>query len=411
MAQTRRGSIRRLALAAAVSGIGDWAATIALSLVIFRETHSTVWLSASFFFIQAPKGFLAPVAGAMADRFDRRRLLIASELLAAATYGLMIVVRAPILLIALGAVAALFSLPSGPAASAAVPNLIGGEELSWANGTIAAAFRVGTLVGPAIGGAVYASAGAGVVFAVNAVSFVASAALIAQVRGDFRASRSDAAEPKSDVWAGLRFILRTPVLLALTVVGAVSFISAEISTVAELPLVHEFGVGGLGYGIMNTAWGAGGVLGALAAARVVRKQHEPAAAVYGILFFALFLGLVGLAPVFALVPVLFFLFAFSDPFSYVGFGGIIQRGTPDEIRGRVFGAISGVMSMSMAVAYAGAGFIVEATGWRLVYVVGGVVGIACAVALGIALRVIGPGSKEAGEVHIDTSEPSSVADN
>src|SRR5436190_18715821 len=331
MTQSGRGRIRRLALAAAVSSIGDWAASIALSLAIYGQTHSTIWLSASFFFVQVARGLLAPVAGAMADRFDRRSLLVVSELLGAATYALMVFTTAPAWLIAFGTVAALFALPAGPAAGASVPNLIGEDGLSWANGPIAAALRTGTFIGPAIGGVLFAALGAGAVFGLNAVSFVASAAVLSRIRGSFRASGPEP-EREGGVWAGLRFIAASPVLVALAIVGAVSFIAAEISTVAELPLVHEFGVGALGYGIANTAWGAGGVLGAIVAARVVRRRHEPAAAVYGILFFGIFLGLIGLAPVFVFVPICFFLFAFSDPFSYVGFGGIIQRGTPDAIR-------------------------------------------------------------------------------
>ena len=125
------------------------------------------------------------------------------------------------------------------------------------------------------------------------------------------------------------------------------------------------------------------------------KWHEPAAAVYGILFFGLLLGLIGLAPVFAIVPVFFFLFAFSDPFSYVGFGGIIQRGTPDAIRGRVFAGISGITAISTAFAYAVSGFLVEATGWRFVYVTGGLLTVGCAVGLAIALRAIGFGAGDA----------------
>jgi MFS family permease len=393
MSQTPRGRIRRLAIAAGVSGTGDWAATTALALVVFGETHSAIWLSASFFFVQVPRGFLSPVAGMIADRFDRRRVIVLCDLLAGATYCLMTITRAPVALIALGSIAAFVNLPAGSAAMAAVPNLIGGDdELSWANGTVMAAFRVGTLIGPALGAALYASVGPGAVFALNALSFGASAGVIARIRGDFHVHRSEATEPERGVWKGLAFMMRTPVLLALLIVGAVTFIAAEVSTVAELPLVHHFGAGAIGYGIMNTAWGAGGLLGALAAARIVRKAHEPAAAVYGILFFGVFLGLIGLAPVFALVPIFSFLFAFSDPFSYVGFGGITQRTTPDEIRGRVFAAMSGVMSLSMALAFGVSGFIVEATGWRPVFAIGGLVNVGCAVALGIVLGVIGHGS-------------------
>src|SRR3954452_13407328 len=333
-------SIRRVAIATAVSGTGDWAASVALSLAIYAKTHSTVWLSASFFFIQAPKGFLSPVAGMVADRFDRRKVIVVCAVLAGAAYIAMILANDPVLLIALGSVAALVELPAGPAAIAAVPNLVGEDDLSWANGTITSAFRLGTLIGPAIGGGLYPFGGAGSVFAINAVSFFSSAAIVRRIHGDFH-SRDEETDEAVGVWEGLRFIRRTPVILALAVVGAVTFLAAEISLVAELPLIHDFGVGGVGYGVMNTAWGAGGVVGAVVAARVVRDKWEPAAAVFGIVFFGVFLGMIGVSPVFVLVPLFSFLYALSDAFSFVGYAGIVQRQTHDAIRGRVFAGMSG----------------------------------------------------------------------
>ena len=83
----------------------------------------------------------------------------------------------------LGSLAALLHAPFGPAARAALPNLAGEAGLTWANGTLAAASNVGQLAGPAVGGVLYATAGAGPAFAANAVSFVLSATLIVAVRG------------------------------------------------------------------------------------------------------------------------------------------------------------------------------------------------------------------------------------
>ncbi|MFL5737756.1 MAG: MFS transporter [Actinomycetota bacterium] len=391
---SRRGSIRRLAGATAVSGTGDWAASVALSLAIYAKTHSTVWLSATFFFIQAPRGFLSPVAGMVADRFDRKKVIVVCAVMAGAAYIGMVLANDPVLLIGLGSVAALVELPAGPAAIAAVPNLVAEDDLSWANGTITAAFRLGTLIGPAVGGALYAFVGAGSVFAINAVSFFASAAVVGRIRGEFH-SPDEETDKAVGVWEGLRFIRRTPVILALAVVGAVTFLAAEISLVAELPLIHDFGVGGVGYGVMNTAWGAGGVVGAVLAARIIRDRWEPAAAVFGIVFFGVFLGLIGVSPVFILVPVFSFLYALSDAFSFIGYAGIVQRQTHDATRGRVFAGMSGLNALATLLAFSVSGFIVAAVGWRPTYVVGGLVNVACGVALWIALVMTGASSVSA----------------
>src|SRR3954464_13587645 len=131
-----RASIRRVAIATAVSGTGDWAASVALSLAIYAKTHSTVWLSASFFFIQAPKGFLSPVAGMVADRFDRQKVIVVCAVLAGRHDIAMILANNPVLLIALGSEVPPVELPAGPAAIAAVPNLVAEDDLSWPEGPI-----------------------------------------------------------------------------------------------------------------------------------------------------------------------------------------------------------------------------------------------------------------------------------
>jgi MFS family permease len=137
---------------------------------------------------------------------------------------------------------------------------------------------------------------------------------------------------------------------------------------------------------MNVAWGVGALIGSLVAARVVTSRSEPAAAVLGCLVFGAFVAAVGLSPWFALVPLFSLLFAFSDAFAFVGFNGIYQRRTPDAIRGRVFAAVGAVMTFATAVGFGFAGFLVDAVSWRPVYLGGGLVDIACAVALALSLR-------------------------
>jgi len=300
----------------------------------------------------------------------------------------MAVTGRPLGLIALGALAALLHSPFGPASRAAVPNLAGDSQLTWANGTLAAASNVGQLAGPALGGVLYAFAGAGVAFVANAVSFALSAAFVAAVRGPFRSENPEAetnTPETGSMWAGVRFLWHNGTLLTLTVVGAVTFLATEIIAVADLPLIHHFGVGGVGYGVMNVAWGAGGLLGALIAARVVSKNSETAAAVLGVLGLGAFVAAVGVSLWFVLVPLFSLLFAGSDSFAFVGFSGIYQRGTPDVIRGRMFAAVGAITTFASAVGYGFAGFLVGAVGWRPVYLGSGLIDMACAGALAIAL--------------------------
>ena len=368
-----------------MSNIGNWAAATALALVIYAETGSAVWLSVAFLLTQLPSALVAPIGGVIADRLNRQRVMITCDLLGAACYVGLALVRSPAALIALGALAAVLHMPFGPASRAAVPNLVEGGDLSWANGTLAAAGNVGNLVGPALGGALYGLFGAHAVFWTDAASFVMSAGVIATVRGRFRAEPSETGGARGGMWDGARFVWRQRTLLTMTVVGAVTFVGTEVASVADLPLIKHFGVGGPGYGAMNTVWGAGGLVGGLVAARTITRTREPAAAVFGVLFLGVFVSAVGVSPWFALIPVFMFAFAFSDSFSFVGYNGIYQRGSPDEIRGRLFAAVGAVYTLGTAVSFAVAGFLVQAVGWRPVYVGGGLIDVGCALVLGFVL--------------------------
>jgi MFS family permease len=306
-----RGDIRRLAAASAISGTGDWAASTALALAVYAKTGSAVWLSVSFLLTRIASALVAPLSGIIADRLDRRRVMIGCDLLGAVTYAGMAVTGAPLPLITLGSLAALLHSPFGAA------------DLSWANGTLSAANNVGQLAGPALGGVLYATVGAGPAFWANAASFVVSAGCIAAIRGRFRSETPrSSAGGESGVWAG----------------------------------------------------------------------------VLGCLVFGVFVAAVGVSPWFALIPLFSLLFAFSDSFAFVGFNGIYQRRTPDEIRGRVFAAIGAVMTIATAVSFGFAGFLVEAVGWRPVYLVGGLVDIACAVVFALSLRWTPWRRAEAGPV-------------
>jgi hypothetical protein len=127
--------------------------------------------------------------------------------------------------------------------------------------------------------------------------------------------------------------------------------ATEIAAVADLPLIHHFGVGGVGYGIMNVAWGAGGLAGSLLAARVVTRATRARGGRPRLPGVRAFVAAVGASPWFALIPLFTLLFALSDSFAFVGFNGIYQRRTPDAIRGRVFAAVGAVMTLAAAASF------------------------------------------------------------
>ena len=142
-------AIYRLAAGRAIALTGFEAGWIALMVTVYAKTHSTVWMSGALFVAIGTSGIATPIAGALGDRYDRRRVMIASELAAAGAATAMAFTDQPAPLIALAALVGLAEAPFLPASNAAIPNLVPNHRLEWANSTLAVGRNLGELVGPA----------------------------------------------------------------------------------------------------------------------------------------------------------------------------------------------------------------------------------------------------------------------
>jgi MFS family permease len=393
MATRSRSPVRRLALARLISLTGGAAAYLALNFVIYEKTGSAAWVAAALILTFGALGLASPFAGALGDRFDRRKVMIASDLLGAAAFFAMAVVEDPGLLIGFAFLAALAEAPFLSASTAAIPNLVDEDDISYANGLIALGRNAGIVLGPVIGGLVVASVGAGAVFAVNAASFVVSAGLVASVRGRFSGDREESEEHRG-LRAGFRFLFRDRVLrtMALTWLGIV--LALGMTMVADVPLAELFGVGSFGYGLLIACWGGGSIVGALLG-RYLNARTEALAFVTGTGVVAVTCIGVGVSPWFSLVLVIILAMGVGDGLTLVAQQGIMQRRTPDAVRSRVSGAFDAVIHTGLVPSYALAAPAVAALGARGVYVVGG---LAAVFALFIALPIVREGRRPARAV-------------
>lgn len=376
MVTSFRMAVRRLALARLISLTGGAAAYLALNFVIYERTGSATWVAAALFLTFGTIGFVSPLAGALGDRFDRQRVMIASDLAAAVCFLAMALVRDPALLLMFAFLSAVAEAPFLSASSAAIPNLVGDEQhLGWANGMVSLGRNAGILVGPLLGGLLVASIGGGAVFALNAVTFLASAALVATVRGRFSGQRggadgADGAEEHRGLRAGFRFLLRERILRTVTLTWLALVLGLGMTMVADVPYVELFDAGSLGYGVLIACWGGGSIVGSL----LGRRLHASNEAVW----FLLGTGAVaatsivtGLSPWFTLALGAILAMGIGDGLSLVAQQGILQRRTPDAVRSRVSGAFDAIIHIGMAVSYVIAGPAVSWLGPRGVYIVGG----------------------------------------
>ena len=207
----KRGPVWLLAAANGISATGSLAAYTALTYEVYRRTGSPYWVSVAAFVSFALAGAAAPIAGWLADRYDRRRVMIGSDLAAAAVYlAAAALASSPAALIALTALGAAAQAPFRPASMAALPNVAAPEDLNWANGLLGSTLSAGIVAGPVVGGLLLSTTGASGAFLANAASFALSAVIVARVRGQFQPERTAASARRSIAAPATGWRSRTP---------------------------------------------------------------------------------------------------------------------------------------------------------------------------------------------------------
>jgi predicted MFS family arabinose efflux permease len=277
----RQRDLRRLFAGLVVSQAGDWLYNLALLAFVYERTGSTAWVGVTTAARILPEVVLGPIGGVLADRHDRRAVMIASDVLRGATMAALAVVavaEGPIVLApALAALCTAAGAVYPQCVAAVMPRLVDKADLPAANAARVGITSLCVIAGPMIGAALLLLGSAATTFAVNGVSFLFGAMVVAALPRE--ATRRPAAAPESP--ASLRAELATgwhalrehPDTLPL--VGA-DFVSSTIYgalTVLFVLLGQKLGLGAAGYGYLLSALGVGGVLAANLANRAAASDR------------------------------------------------------------------------------------------------------------------------------------------
>lgn len=387
--RSARTKIRRLAAGRLISVTGGAAAYTALNFTVWDRTHSPAMQALSLLLTFGVAGVLGPFAGALGDRFDRRKVMVWSEAVAAVFFIAMAFAGTPALLIGLAFCSAIAEQPFFSSSRAAIPNLVEStDQISWANSLVTLGVHSGIAVGPVLGGVLLSAVGPSWVFALNGVSFLVSLALTLSVRGDFQEAHVDeeAKREHAGLAAGIRFLWNDRVLRRLTFAWLVFVLGMGMGMVADAGIAESFGAGAFGFALMITAWGTGSVLGT-GTGRWMTAKTEPVYLVFGAFGVSLAAFGVGFAPVFPMILVCLFLMGASDGLTMVADNGIMQRRTPDAVRSRTMAAFEAVISFGLAVAYIMAGPVIRAVGPQATYRIGGFTAVLTAITLVPLLRL------------------------
>lgn len=374
-------------IGALVSNIGTWMQRTAQDWLVFDHLtrHDAGAMGITMALQLGPQLFLAPVAGLLADRYNRRRLLVftqSSMALLSAGLGLLVISGAAelwhvyVFALLLGIVSAV----DNPVRQTFVSELVRDDFLPNAVALNSASFNVARMIGPAVAGVLTVAVGPGWVFLINTLTFVAMLLSLWRIPAATLRQLPRAAPGKGRIREGLRYVQFRPdivvVLVAIFIVGTlglnfVLFIAAMVGT--------EFGLDASEFGLMNSVMAVGSVAGALLSAGRKKPRLRMifgAAAAFGVAS-----GLAALAPNYfwfgvALVPV--GLFAITMVTSANGY---VQTTTDPIMRGRV-------MALYMAIFMGGTPIGAPLVGW-IANVAGPRWSLAVAAFAGITAAIIG----------------------
>ena len=353
-------------LGSSLSNIGTWFQNIAAGLLIYELTRSTLLVGAVNFSQFIGSFVLASVAGGAADRFDRRKLLIVSQLGAAAVGGALALVTllgavTPAIVIAAALLLGLSLAFMVPALLALVPLLVAEEDLDTAVALNSVSFNLARAVGPILGALVVGGAGYGVAFALNAGSFLLFIAALAVIRPRPQ-QRSTGERPK--LLETVRLVRSVPAWWAVLVATMVISMSTDpINTLTPELALDTFGGVELDAGLLVGAFGTGATLTALTLTGWLRRQRRALPAAMAVQ--AAGMLLVGLSPTRGVALV-------GMAISGAGFiAGItrasvrLQAEVPDLQRGRVMALWSVAFVGTRPLASLASGAIAEVAGARL----------------------------------------------
>jgi MFS family permease len=364
----RNRDFRLLFTALVISLAGDWFLFVALAGLVFDLTGSAVLVAAVFASTTVPFAVFTFVGGPLADRLNRQRLMIGADLVRGLLALGFFLVHDPsdvwLVYVLAGAIAALGAVFE-PASSAAVPNLVDGEDLGPATMVTGATWGTMLAVGSALGGLVVALFGREAGYLCDSASFLVSAGLVARIRRPMSKPRPTHHEHPA-ITRAIRETFRYArqdrrVLALLSVKGGFGLAAGMVGLLPVLAF-EVFGAGDMGTGILMGFRGLGVLVGPFLVRRILRGHDlRPVFTAIPVAFatFGLFYAGAAWAPWLVLSGILVMAAHFGGGAQWTMSTYALQRIVPDHFRGRIFGFDYGLVTFTVALSATVGGALAE----------------------------------------------------
>ncbi len=384
------GAFRSLWLAGLLSTVGSNASRVALLLYLFRTRDSALDLAALLLLDCLPGAAIAPWAGVIVDRYDKRTVMVVADLARMVLVGsLVFVPTLPAFLV----VTALHSLASAffqPAKLAAIPALVSEAELARANAADQAANNLVLIVGPVLGAELFARVGLLPTLLLDALSFLASALLIVALPLTRVAAGSSGDERLGEqIRAGWDYLRANGRVLHLCLLFFVSLVCVSLWTpLAPFFIRDRLGGSERAFGWQFAVFGAGAVAGALWAPRPVARFGSGVTLFVGLVGEALSLTVYAMVQDLATSMAILFFWGTLVSLIVVPFYSLIQVVVDERFRGRVFAVVKQSENVAVVLAMLAVPLLQGRLGSHLILFLAGAVYLTFAV-----LSTLSPGGR------------------
>jgi MFS family permease len=400
----REAGFRSLFIATLGSGLGTWLALVALQIDVLTRTHSPLWMSALLIADILPTLLVGIFAAPLVDRLSRRGLMIGADLVRFGVFCALPFAPNATTIVALAAVIGTATGFFRPAVYAGLPNLVADEDLPRANSLLQAIDNSTWAIGSLVGGALVAASGPHLAYWINAVTFIASAALLAQIpQRMLQEARAESRGHWRDLAEGLVLVRRSPALLTVLIAWNIGMIANAFINVGEPFLATDsFSAGSFGLGLMMGSAGLGLAAGAYLAGSWI--EIRGLANIYGVSLGLMALGVAGAAasPNVWVAAVCVIVSGGGNGGAIVCNALLVQRGAPDRLRGRAFTVLMSSNVTFLALGLVLGGRLTDAFGPRWVWGAAALLSTFAA-AVGYTL------ARRAADAPSQVAEPSQVA--
>ena len=354
-----------------ISFVGDAVSMIALVVLVVQITGSASAVGGALVARLLPT-LASPLAGVLADRLDRRVVLVVSDLIRAALILGLVIARDLAVIYGLVFLMGLARTFFNPTIRAAFPSVVGEGDLTRANALISGTFSVSETVGPALGGVLIATVGVNAAFVLDSATYLISAAFLSHIPFP-RPQREDGGAFGRDLKAGFSYLAGARVPLGIVIGVFLTVLTINITIPAEVFLAKKtFGAGDAGYGLLVGLFGGGMILGSAMIGALGDRVSLLPLYFLGVFTSALALVGTGLSPAFVFALGALTIAGVANGIDNVTTDTILQKMVPDAFLGRVFAVRFLGFGVGEVLAYLLGGTIVDASGTRFTYLLAGV---------------------------------------